>query len=123
MTKKTKVEAILKTDSKLRELRKKRDLKQELLADEIGTSQQTVSRIENDKLSMSVETLIRLSAYFNVTTDYLLGISDIEPSEEEDDSRAQELAQLYMALRDRDRELLFSQARKMYELDHKKKEK
>ena len=43
MTKKTKVEAILKTDSKLRELRKKRDLKQELLADEIGTSQQTVS--------------------------------------------------------------------------------
>lgn len=123
MANKTKVEAFLKTDSKLRELRKKRDLKQELLADEIGTSQQTVSRIENDKLSMSIETLIRLSAYFNVTTDYLLGISDIEPPEEEEDGKAQELAQLYMALRERDRELLFSQARKMYELDHTKKEK
>ena len=123
MGKKTSVEDLLKADGKLKELRKRRNLIQEQLADEIGTSQQTVSRVEKDKLSMSIETLIRLSAYFNVTTDYLLGISDIEPLEEEEDGKAQELAQLYMALRERDRELLFSQARKMYELDHTKKEK
>ncbi len=72
MGKKTSVEDLLKADGKLKELRKRRNLIQEQLADEIGTSQQTVSRVEKDKLSMSIETLIRLTVYFNVSADYML---------------------------------------------------
>lgn len=55
MGKKTSVEDLLKADGKLKELRKRRNLIQEQLADEIGTSQQTVSRVEKDKLSMSIK--------------------------------------------------------------------
>lgn len=82
MGKKTSVEDLLKADGKLKELRKRRNLIQEQLADEIGTSQQTVSRVEKDKLSMSIETLIRLTVYFNVSADYMLGISDLVQPED-----------------------------------------
>ncbi len=101
MGKKTSVEDLLKADGKLKELRKRRNLIQEQLADEIGTSQQTVSRVEKDKLSMSIETLIRLTVYFNVSAD--------------------ELVQLYRGLNERDKELVYSQVKRMHELDRKKK--
>lgn len=119
MVKKTSVEDLLKADGKLKELRKKRNLIQDQLADEIGTSQQTVSRVEKDKLSMSIETLIRLTVYFNVTADYLLGISElIQP---EDSVKTHELFQLYRGLSERDKELVYSQVKRMHELDRKKK--
>ena len=98
---------------------KRRNLIQEQLADEIGTSQQTVSRVEKDKLSMSIETLIRLTVYFNVSADYMLGISDlVQP---EDSIKIHELVQLYRGLNERDKELVYSQVKRMHELDRKKK--
>lgn len=118
MVKKVSVEDLLKSNSKLKELRKKRKLIQEQLADEIGTSQQTVSRVEKDKLSMSIETLIRLVVYFNVTSDYLLGISGMNHPEDSD--RTQELMQMYRGLSERDKELVYSQVKKMHELERKK---
>ena len=119
MGKKTSVEDLLKADGKLKELRKRRNLIQEQLADEIGTSQQTVSRVEKDKLSMSIETLIRLTVYFNVSADYMLGISDlVQP---EDSIKIHELVQLYRDLNERDKELVYSQVKRMHELDRKKK--
>ena len=115
MGKKTSVEDLLKADGKLKELRKRRNLIQEQLADEIGTSQQTVSRVEKDKLSMSIETLIRLT----VSADYMLGISDlVQP---EDSIKIHELVQLYRGLNERDKELVYSQVKRMHELDRKKK--
>ena len=119
MGKKTSVEDLLKADGKLKELRKRRNLIQEQLADEIGTSQQTVSRVEKDKLSMSIETLIRLTVYFNVSADYMLGVSDlVQP---EDSIKIHELVQLYRGLNERDKELVYSQVKRMHELDRKKK--
>lgn len=42
----------------------------------LGVSQQTISKIENSMDSVSIDLLINLSRYFNVTTDYILGLSD-----------------------------------------------
>ena len=39
----------------------------------IGVSKQCVSNWENDNVLPSIEMLIKLADFFNVTTDYLLG--------------------------------------------------
>ena len=36
------------------------------------------SRIENDISTLSIDLLVNLANYFNVTTDYILGISDLK---------------------------------------------
>lgn len=61
--------------SRVRELRKKYHLSQQMLADKLGTSQQTISRIENDIYRTPVDLLMRLSNQFNVTVDYLLELT------------------------------------------------
>ena len=38
---------------------------------------QTVSNYENGKREMTPDTIIKLAQYFNVSTDYLLGKSDV----------------------------------------------
>lgn len=57
---------------------KKGGLIQEILAGELGITQQTLSRYEGDDTLIKVDILKKLSKYFNVTTDYLLGLSDIK---------------------------------------------
>ena len=65
-------------NNRIRELRKRFDLSQEALAKEIGTTQQAVSRMENNAYDIPSESLIRMADFFNVTTDYILGISDVK---------------------------------------------
>ncbi len=45
------------------------------LAQKLGVTKQTVSNWENDNIQPSIDMLIKLSKIFNVTTDYLLGLS------------------------------------------------
>ena len=63
-------------ENRVKLLRQERNLNQAQLGDSVGLSQQTVSRIERDYTKMTVDTLVRLSSYFGVTADYLLGVSD-----------------------------------------------
>ncbi|TGY86907.1 XRE family transcriptional regulator [Petralouisia muris] len=65
-------------ESRIKILREKRGLIQEILAAEIGITQQMLSRYEKDVTIIKVDVLKRLAAYFNVTTDYILGVSDIK---------------------------------------------
>ncbi len=65
-------------NNRIRELRKNLNMSQESLADKIGTTQQAVSRMENNTNDIPSDLLIQISKYFNVTTDYILGISDIK---------------------------------------------
>ena len=65
-------------NNRIRELRKNLNMSQESLADKIGTTQQAVSRMENNANDIPSDLLIQISKYFNVTTDYILGISDIK---------------------------------------------
>ena len=65
-------------ESRIKILREKRGLIQEILGAEIGITQQMLSKYERDITIIKVDVLKRLAEYFNVTTDYLLGISDVK---------------------------------------------
>ena len=45
------------------------------LANKLGVTKQCVSNWENDNILPSVDMLIKIAQTFNVSTDYLLGIS------------------------------------------------
>jgi transcriptional regulator with XRE-family HTH domain len=63
----------MKVGERLREAREEKGISQAKLAEEIGVDKSFIGHIEIGKSSISVETLILLADYFNVTTDYLLG--------------------------------------------------
>ncbi len=65
-------------ENRIRELRKNHNLSQEAFSVIFDTTQQTVSRLENGAYDIPSGILIEMSAFFNVTTDYILGISDIK---------------------------------------------
>jgi transcriptional regulator with XRE-family HTH domain len=64
--------------NRIRELRKSLNMSQEMLAEKIRTTQQAVSRMENNAYDIPSDILIEISKQFNVTTDYILGISDVK---------------------------------------------
>ena len=59
---------------KLKSLRTEKHLTQQQVADRIGVSKSMISTYELSARQPSYEILIKLSALFNVSTDYLLGI-------------------------------------------------
>lgn len=65
-------------ESRIKQLRQKRGVIQEILAAELGITQQMLSKYERDITLIKVDILKKIAAYFNVTTDYLLGISDVK---------------------------------------------
>lgn len=65
-------------ESRIKQLRENRGLIQEILASELGITQQMLSKYERDVLFIKVDVLKRIAEYFNVTTDYLLGVSEVK---------------------------------------------
>lgn len=65
-------------ESRIKQLREKRGLIQEILAAELGITQQMLSKYEKDVTLIKVDILKKIAAYFNVITDYLLGVSDVK---------------------------------------------
>ena len=60
----------------IKELRKSFNISQVQLAKELGVTKQCVSNWENDNILPSLDMLLKIAKYFNVTTDYLLGVSN-----------------------------------------------
>ena len=60
---------------RIRDLREDRDLSQSDIAKVIQTTQQQYSKIEIGKADISGEKLIRLAEFYNVSADYILGLS------------------------------------------------
>ena len=63
---------------RLRRLREKRRFSQVDVADRIGIKAATVSGYERNVTTPSLDILRRLALTFNVSTDYLLGLTDRE---------------------------------------------
>lgn len=59
---------------KLRGLREDNDLTQKQIADVLGTSQTMYARYERGANEMPIRHLITLCRFYNVSSDYLLGI-------------------------------------------------
>ena len=67
--------------SKLRALRQEKELTQQQLADRLGVTKATISAYETNAKYPSVEVLIALATFFDVSADYLLGLSEQRPAE------------------------------------------
>lgn len=63
---------------RLKEVRIKQNVKQKELASELDIAISTLSQYENDKRHPNFESLVKISKFFNVSTDYLLGVEDEE---------------------------------------------
>lgn len=62
--------------NKIKFLREKNGLTQSALAHAINTSQRNISRWEKGEIEMGANFAITLARYFNVSVEYLLGMSD-----------------------------------------------
>lgn len=61
---------------RLYDLRTDNDLKQEDVAKILKISTQAYGMYENKKRSLPIESLIILCRFYNVSSDYILGLSD-----------------------------------------------
>lgn len=61
---------------RVKKLRKGRKLSQQELAEVLGLTQTTISGIESGIRTTTIEKLILLAKFFDVSTDYLLGLKD-----------------------------------------------
>lgn len=61
---------------RIRDLREDKDLSQEKIAKIIRTTQQQYSKIETGKSDISGEKLILLAKFYNVSADYILGLTN-----------------------------------------------
>ena len=62
---------------KIKDLREDNDLTQAEVAKILNISQRGYSHIETGNNDISTENLIKLAKLYNVTTDYILGLNDI----------------------------------------------
>lgn len=61
---------------RVKKLRKEQKLSQQELAEALGLTQTTISGIEGGLRTTTIEKLILLAKFFDVSTDYLLGLKD-----------------------------------------------
>ena len=61
---------------RMRDLREDHDKTQQEIADILGTSQTMYARYERGANEMPIRHLIKLARYYDVSLDYLCGLSD-----------------------------------------------
>lgn len=62
--------------NRIKEVRKKKGLSLQQVAEAVGLGNNTISRYETGKREPKLETWNKLAEYFNVPTSYLMGLSD-----------------------------------------------
>ena len=76
-------------NEKIKNLRLSYRLNQVELGKALGVTKQCVSNWENDNIQPSVDMLVKIARYFNVSADYLLDLSEgkyIDVSDLDDDA-------------------------------------
>lgn len=63
-------------DTRIKELREDNDLTQQQIADRLGITQRKYSYLETGTQQLTDEILVKLSKVYNVTTDYILRLTD-----------------------------------------------
>lgn len=114
-------------ESRIKQLREKRGLIQEILAAELGITQQLLSKYERDITLIKVDIPKKIAIYFNVTTDYLLGISDVKRDLQgqmkmnETLDQYYDLVEVYKELDEYDQEMIWSIIQIVKKINEKKK--
>ena len=63
--------------NRIRELREDRDKTQQMVASYLCVAQNTYCNYENGKREIPIALLIKLTEYYDVNLEYLLGLTDI----------------------------------------------
>ena len=64
--------------SRLKDLREDRDLTQKQIAEILGMSQTGYSKYETGENDVPTQILIKLTDYYNTSTDYILGRTNVK---------------------------------------------
>lgn len=70
----------MKYTDRIRSLREDNDLTQQQMGDLLNVRQQTYDDYERGKTRIPVDSLIKLAQYYNVSMDYISGVSNIKNS-------------------------------------------
>ena len=73
--------------NRIKSLREAKGLKQEELAQKVSVSPSAIGMYETNKREPNNEIILKLAEFFNVSTDYLLGKSDIRNPDKIDESK------------------------------------
>lgn len=77
---------------RLKFLREQRGLTQKDLADRLHISESQIFRYEKDEIEPRADAVVKIAEFFNVTADYLLGMSDEQGVYSRSDLNPQERA-------------------------------
>ena len=99
--------------NRLRQLRKERGLTLKELASQTNMALTTISSIESGQNNLTVDNALLFANYFGVSTDYLLGKSDIRNPENTTPNFA--LGGLEGDLTDADKEMILNLAKSLAE--------
>ena len=72
---------------RMRNLREDHDKTQQEIADVLGTSQTMYARYERGANELPIRHLLKLCHYYQVSSDYFLGLSDIKTAHLHQDSK------------------------------------
>lgn len=103
----------------LRELLEERDLSQKQLADDLNITAGAVGNYVRRNREPDFETLKRIAAYFQVSTDFLLDYH----GDREGDERDYKLLQIFHALTEEQKEFYIEQGKLFIKSNYKKKVK
>lgn len=112
--------------NRLRDLRKSRRLTQEEFGEIISVTQQNISKYENDVYEMPIDVLVKVSQYFNVSIEYLLGLTEIKRDiagqvvVNKTVDEYYDLVEAFKTLGDEDQELIWSIIEKMKQIRRRK---
>lgn len=68
--------------NRIKQLRNEKNINQDVLAKILGLEIAGISKLETGRVPLKDEYIVKLSEYFGVSTDYLLGKSDVRNPEE-----------------------------------------
>lgn len=100
-------------------LRQHHNLTQEDLANIVGKARSLISAWESDDREITTEDIIKLSNYFNVSMDSLVGDDLSKENNVDNDDKYNNLFLKYKQLKEEDKELI----KNLIEIQHKKIDK
>ena len=62
---------------RLKDIREDNDITQKTLSEYLNIKQNTYSQYETGQRQIPIEALIKLAIYFDTSTDYILGLTDV----------------------------------------------
>lgn len=108
---------------RIKELRQENYYTQKELADLLNTTQSQISKYETDSSSLSIEALIAYSKIFNVSTDYILGLTNIKNYTSSNQNLLEDCISLFNQIDTLDQRIIIGEMAALVKSPNKQKKK